>query len=568
METKYNDIYVPNLDEPAELEQYIRDLMTKVDKTMHDIELCVDTKLPKPIIKELTRLRCELIAVMTEVRKMGCIVHADQISVGEMLLRVKRVEIKVDELNKEVDALKVDVEKNTEHLNEHDSTLEAHEDKLTTYKRYLDRHKKQISELRADLTKCTDDLKALTDRVDGHDTTIEVIQTALGIHEETLDEHASAINALNSGVGELDNRCSTVEQKVETLEECCGEVKDTITTMNHGIGELDNRTTQNETNIAENANKIEENLHKIQQILGVESPEGITSISVLQKLVDQFTNQVTENTNNITGITTRVETNERDISNLKTTSDGLRENVDSLREDVDRNSVDIGDITTGVEQITQLISTTSEELDKIKAGFEYYYTDTGSENLYKTVFSYLKAELNEIRTKLEEIQPIRLLTYHTNTFRIFSGNFNFTAIAGGEVIVVNIVNLLRSYSATLAYINEPLEITLKITQDIDDGIELSSGDVITANLEAENNFPDYLFIAGMTSIGLSAVVGNRESSFKSSARFNPIIHYPNASTASNYMIEFNNGILVGPTPSTGRVITYYLSIKFNSSIYN
>lgn len=369
MDTKHYDIPTPNLDEPAELEQYLHDVMVKIDATMHELDLCVDTRLPRPVVHELTRLRCDLLAVIAEVRKFGCIVRANQKAVADMLLKVKRMEIKVDAINKELADLKILVEEITKHLEENDITLEEHTKKLTDYKRYLDRHKEQIAELRKDFEEVSTELSELTNRVDSNDTILDEHTTELQEHQEALDAQKEQINTMNHGIGELDKRCSTVEQKVATLETCCEEVNNKFETINRGIGELDNRTTNAEENIRNNTEQIRNNLIKIQEIIGAESTEGITSIKILSQLLTEYTTKVNNNTTNIDALEETVQQNKNDSD---TKIEQNKTDIDSLREDVNNNTTDV---TTSIEGLTQNLqnviesanSTHSEINNKITA---------------------------------------------------------------------------------------------------------------------------------------------------------------------------------------------------------
>lgn len=357
MDTKHYDIPTPNLDEPAELEQYLHDVMVKIDATMHELDLCVDTRLPRPVVHELTRLRCDLLAVIAEVRKFGCIVRANQKAVADMLLKVKRMEIKVDAINKELADLKILVEEITKHLEENDITLEEHTQKLTDYKRYLDRHKEQIAELRKDFEEVSTELSELTNRVDSHDTILDEHTTELQEHQEALDAQKEQINTMNHGISELDNRCSTVEHKVATLETCCEEANNKFETINRVIGELDNRTTEAEENIRNNTEQIRNNTIKIQEIIGAESTEGITSIKILSQLLTEYTNKVNNNTTNIDALAETVQQNKNDSD---TKIEQNKTDIDSLREDVNNNTIDIGDVTTSIEGLTQNLNNAIE----------------------------------------------------------------------------------------------------------------------------------------------------------------------------------------------------------------
>lgn len=193
-DTKHYDIKMPELPEGADLEQYLNSVMNRIDCAMHEIELKGCSCLPDPLVKELTKMRCDIIAICSEVRRFGCVVRADQDAVSRMELDVKLISAKIDTVNKEladlsaqVSAMKVDSEqiaKNTEAI----SDLVADRDETNTK---LNEVTETVDSL------CTDMLNVKN--------TISTIQTENSSRDTTIAGLAQNLTTLNNTITSLSN---------------------------------------------------------------------------------------------------------------------------------------------------------------------------------------------------------------------------------------------------------------------------------------------------------------------------------------------------------------------------
>lgn len=181
---------------------------------------------------------------------------------------------------------------------------------------------------------------------------------------DTVNEHTEIIEAYGTKINELEESVSILQpENIENLENRVGIAETQISNNSNLIDALTTRLTDDEDNLSQHAIRIG-NLE--QKTCSLE-----TSISELSEKLNTETTNINEHVN---GIETNVSSLDNNVSSLSNKVDDLDADVDSVHEAIQTNANNIQTASNNISNLQSRMTYTESEIIKLsQKNFAMYY---------------------------------------------------------------------------------------------------------------------------------------------------------------------------------------------------